>query len=259
MPALPTKKRFGQHFLRDKNIASRICDSLKGMGPVYHKLLEVGPGEGVLTGILLEKYGDGFYVVEIDRDLIPGLVKKFSSLNGRLINQDFLELNLDEIFKEPFGIIGNFPYNISSQIVFKLVEHRDNAMEMVGMFQREVAQRIAAKAGTKTYGLLSAWVQIFYDAEYLFTVQEGSFVPPPKVKSGVVRLTRKQENLMGVDADFVLEVIKAGFGQRRKTLRNALRSYQKEFPSIDPTTLDKRAEVLSPEDFVKLASQLQRR
>jgi 16S rRNA (adenine1518-N6/adenine1519-N6)-dimethyltransferase len=229
------------------------------MGSAYDKLLEVGPGEGVLTQTLYERYGDRFYIVEIDRDLIPGLLKKFPGIGDRLFQQDFLELNLDDIFSEPFAIIGNFPYNISSQIVFKLVEHRDKAREMVGMFQREVAQRVAAKEGTKAYGLLSAWVQIFYDIEYLFTVQEGSFSPPPKVKSGVIRLTRKQEDLMGVEAGFILEVIKAAFGQRRKTLRNALRAYQEGYAAIDPAVLDKRAEVLSPVEFIKLASQLRKR
>ena len=248
------KKYFGQHFLRDKHIAEKICNGLQGIGNKYNKLLEIGPGQGVLTQFLYPLYGENLHLVEIDKDLVPNLKKNYPLIANQVYELDFLELDLADIFTEQVGIIGNFPYNISSQILFKLVENRALVPEMVGMFQKEVAQRVIAKPGNKIYGLLSAWVQVFYDCEYLFTVNEGSFNPPPKVKSGVIRLTRKPdfENI-GVDGDLLLQVIKQAFGQRRKTLRNALKVFSYAYIYVNPEVLDKRAETLSFQDFIDLA------
>jgi 16S rRNA (adenine1518-N6/adenine1519-N6)-dimethyltransferase len=251
------KKKFGQHFLKEVSIAERICDSLQGMGTVYNKLLEIGPGPGVLTKILYPRYGENLFVVEIDQDMIPALQKNFPLIKDHIFQQDFLELPINSIFKEQVGIIGNFPYNISSQILFKVVENRALVPEMVGMFQREVAQRVTAEPGNKIYGLISVWVQVFYDVKYLFTVNEGSFNPPPKVKSGVIRLERKQDWNPGCNEELLLNVIKHGFNQRRKTLRNALSLYKQHFDKIEPQWLDKRAEQLSYQDFIMLAKNFE--
>ncbi|MGZ5281202.1 MAG: 16S rRNA (adenine(1518)-N(6)/adenine(1519)-N(6))-dimethyltransferase RsmA [Bacteroidia bacterium] len=250
----PPKKHFGQHFLKEKSIAEKICNSLQGVGKQYHKLLEIGPGQGVLTQFLYQLHGENLHLVEIDKDLVPNLKKNYPLIANQVYELDFLELNLAEIFTEQVGIIGNFPYNISSQILFKLVENRALVPEMVGMFQREVSQRVIASPGNKIYGLLSAWLQVFYDCEYLFTVNEGSFNPPPKVKSGVIRLTRKAgwDNI-GVSPDLLLQVIKQAFGMRRKTLRNALKLYAYAYIYVNPDILDKRAETLSFQDFIDLA------
>lgn len=252
------KKHFGQHFLKEVRIAERICDSLQGMGTIYNKLLEIGPGPGVLTKILYPRYGGNLFVVEIDKDMIPALQKNFPLLKDQIFQQDFLELPVNEIFQdEQVGIIGNFPYNISSQILFKVVENRAIVPEMVGMFQREVAQRVTAEPGNKIYGLISVWVQVFYNVKYLFTVSEGSFNPPPKVKSGVIRLERKENWNPGCNEELLLNVIKHGFNQRRKTLRNALSLYKQHFDKIEPHWLDKRAEQLSYKDFIMLAKNFE--
>jgi 16S rRNA (adenine1518-N6/adenine1519-N6)-dimethyltransferase len=250
------KKRFGQHFLKDKHIAEKICLGLKGYGTAYYKVLEIGPGLGVLTQFLYPAYGENLYLVEIDRDLVPSLQKNYPLIKDHIFQEDFLKLPLDDIFKEPFAVIGNFPYNISSQILFKVVEHRQNIPEMVGMFQKEVAQRVAAGPRTKDYGILSVWVQTFYNTTYLFTVNEGSFAPPPKVKSGVIRLERKDNVQLPVEAEHLLQVIKSGFNQRRKTLRNALRQYEVHYPKVQHGWLDKRAEELTWQDFISLATDL---
>ena len=248
------KKYFGQHFLKDKHIAEKICNGLQLVGNQYNKVLEIGPGQGVLTQFLYPRYGADLHLVEIDKDLVPALKKNYPLIAEQIYEQDFLELNIADLFTEPVGIIGNFPYNISSQILFKIVENRALVPEMVGMFQKEVAQRVIAKPDNKIYGLLSAWVQVFYDCEYLFTVNEGSFNPPPKVKSGVIRVTRKADwDKIGVDADILLQVIKQGFNQRRKTLRNALKAFSYAYIYVNPEILDKRAETLSFQDFIALA------
>ncbi len=223
-------------------------------GVQYEKLLEIGPGQGVLTQFLYALHGENLHLVEIDKDLVPGLKKKFPLIADQVHELDFLELDLGELFDEQVGIIGNFPYNISSQILFKLVDNRSRVPELVGMFQREVAQRVISKPGNKVYGLLSAWVQVFYECEYLFTVSEGCFNPPPKVKSGVIRLKRKENwQNIGVDAGLLLQVIKQAFGQRRKTLRNALKAFSHAYIYVEPDILDKRAETLSYQDFIDLA------
>ena len=227
---------------------------MQGIGREYNTLLEIGPGQGVLTQFLYERYKENLHLVEIDKDLVPNLKKNYPIIAEQVYEKDFLELNLGSIFKEQVGIIGNFPYNISSQILFTIVENRALVPEMVGMFQREVAQRVISKPGNKVYGLLSAWLQVFYDCEYLFTVNEGSFNPPPKVKSGVIRLTRKKDfDKINVDANLLLQVIKQAFGQRRKTLRNALKAFSYAYIYVDPEILDRRAETLSHQDFIELA------
>jgi 16S rRNA (adenine1518-N6/adenine1519-N6)-dimethyltransferase len=247
------KKRFGQHFLKDKHIAEKICNSLSLLDKDYHELLEIGPGQGVLTQYLYPRLKEKLFLVEIDRDLVPNLIINYPLIADHIYQHDFLTLPLENIFTSEFGIIGNFPYNISSQIIFRLVEYKSSVPELVGMFQREVAQRICAQPGTKIYGLLSAWVQTFYQTEYLFTVQEGSFNPPPKVKSGVIRLIRKPDYTQPFNEGLLLSIIKNAFGQRRKTLRNSLRSFQQFYASVPEGILDKRAEQLSSDDFITLA------
>lgn len=246
------KKRFGQHFLKDKHIALKICQGLGGYGSVYRKVLEIGPGLGVLTQFLYPEYGEDLYLVEIDRDLVPGLQKNYPLIKEHIFQEDFLKLPLTQIFNEPLAIIGNFPYNISSQILFRIIENKEIVPEMVGMFQKEVAQRVAAGPRTKDYGILSVWVQVYYNVTYLFTVNEGSFAPPPKVKSGVIKLVRKDADI-AVSGELLLQVIKQAFGQRRKTLRNALRLFADKFDKVDAAWLDKRAEELSYQDFIMLA------
>ena len=251
------KKRFGQHFLKEKHIAEKICNSLSLLGTEYQELLEIGPGQGVLTQYLYPNLKEKLFLVEIDRDLVPNLIQNYPLIAGHIYEHDFLTLPLENIFSRQFGIIGNFPYNISSQIVFRLVEYKAQIPELVGMFQREVAQRICAPPGSKTYGLLSAWVQTFYTCEYLFTVSEGCFNPPPKVKSGVIRLKRKPEYAEAFNEGLLLNIIKNAFGQRRKTLRNSLKSFQQYFPKVAEGVLDKRAEQLSAADFLMLAHLFQ--
>jgi len=248
---IQAKKRFGQHFLKDKHIAQRICEALEPAGDF--SVLEIGPGQGVLTQFLYLQYQDHLYLVEIDRDLVPGLKEKYPLVTDHIFEMDFLEMDLSVIPGDQVAIIGNFPYNISSQILFKLIENYSKIPVLVGMFQKEVAQRVAAKPGNKIYGLISAWVQSFYDTEILFTVNEGSFSPPPTVKSAVIRLSRK-EKAPECDHKLLLQIIKAAFNQRRKTLRNALGMYKDRFDKIeDSTILAKRAEELGYEDFIRLA------
>lgn len=260
------KKQFGQHFLKDNAIAQKICNALTGFDetahesvgnegrqPLFGQVIEIGPGLGVLTRILYPRYGAQLHLVEIDKDLINGLKTGFPLVAGQIYQQDFLELDLQSMFSGQLAVIGNFPYNISSQILFKIVENHRLIPEMVGMFQREVAQRVAAPPGTKVYGLISAWVQAFYDVDYLFVVNEGSFSPPPTVKSAVIRLTRKTEE-PDCDHKLLLQIIKAAFNQRRKTLRNALSMYKADFERLaDPSVLDKRAEQLDYKAFIVFA------
>ena len=251
------KKQFGQHFLRDNTIALRICDSLQGMGKEYDALFEIGPGQGVLTQTLYERYGKALHLVEIDEDLIPDLEKKYPLIKNNVIQQDVLEVDFTRYAPGQFGIIGNFPYNISSQIIFKVIENRAHIPEMVGMFQREVAQRVASPPGNKVYGLLSVWLQAFYEVKYLFMVNEGSFFPPPKVKSGVIRLVRRENFQLDCNEKFLLQVIKQAFNQRRKTLRNSLKQFVQNHPEIDSRLLDKRPEQLGYEEFIYLAKTLE--
>jgi 16S rRNA (adenine1518-N6/adenine1519-N6)-dimethyltransferase len=245
------KKHLGQHFLKDENIARKIVDSLGYTG--YSKVLEVGPGMGVLTKYLIEDKRIETWVIDIDTESVVFLEENFPSLSGRILSADFLAYPFEKTFNEPFAIIGNFPYNISTQILFKVLEHRNSIPEVVGMFQKEVAERIASKPGNKTYGILSVLLQAWYKIDYLFTVHEQVFQPPPKVKSAVIRLTRNTQQDLGCDEALFVRVVKAAFNQRRKTLRNALRSMIHDESILSHPFFALRAETLSVKDFVELS------
>ncbi|MDD5571456.1 MAG: 16S rRNA (adenine(1518)-N(6)/adenine(1519)-N(6))-dimethyltransferase RsmA [Bacteroidales bacterium] len=249
--SIRAKKRFGQHFLKDENIAGKIVAALSSDS---ENVLEIGPGTGVLTKYLLENKKINFYVIEVDNESSEFLEKHYPQLKDKIIKSDFLKFKIETIFNKPFAIIGNFPYNISSQILFKVLEHRNNVTEVIGMFQKEVAQRIASKSGTKECGILSVLMQAFYNIEYLFTVDETVFSPPPKVKSAVIRLTRNNIQKLDCDEEKFLKVVKTAFNQRRKTLRNALKVFEIEKNISKNNIFDKRAEELSVNDFVKLTN-----
>jgi 16S rRNA (adenine1518-N6/adenine1519-N6)-dimethyltransferase len=242
------KKTLGQHFLKDKSIARRIADSLTGSG--YNTVLEIGPGMGVLTGYLLERGFNDFHVIEIDNESVHYIRENFPELNN-IITGDFLSLEIDKYFSDKIAIIGNFPYNISTQIFFKVLKHREKVVEIAGMLQKEVAERICAEPGSKTYGILSVLLQAFYTTEYLFTVSEHVFSPPPKVKSGVIRLVRNDVRKLECDEALFFRVVKACFNQRRKTLRNSVRAAF-ELKRDDYHEFGLRPEQLSVDQFVKL-------
>jgi 16S rRNA (adenine1518-N6/adenine1519-N6)-dimethyltransferase len=255
MSSVRAKKHLGQHFLTDKNIALKIVGSLNPAGR-FSQVLEVGPGMGILSDILLQNNEYETYMIDLDGESVEFLHKKYPQLQERLINGDFLALDFKKTFPGNVAVIGNFPYNISSQILFKILEHRDQVPEMVGMFQKEVAERCTSAPGTKEYGILSVFVQAYYKVEYLFTVKAGVFNPPPKVLSAVIRLTRNDVLELGCDEKVFWKVVKAGFNQRRKTLRNALSSLiPKDKMPADPV-FDLRAERLSVDDFVRLTNML---
>ena len=248
------KKFLGQHFLKDESIANKIADSLSLEG--YQHILEIGPGMGMLTKYLLKK-DKTIWVVEIDRESIAYLKTHYLHLSERIIEEDFLKMDLSTYFKDqPLAIIGNFPYNISSQIVFKAIENREKIPEFSGMFQKEVAQRICGKPGNKTYGILSVLTQAFYDAEYLFTVAPSVFNPPPKVDSGVLKLTRKKIYTLPVDTAFFFRVVKTAFNQRRKTLRNSLKSFDISDKLKEDVIFALRPEQLSVQQFIELTKSL---
>ena len=254
MEKVKAKKHLGQHFLNDENIAQKIADSLSLSG--YQNILEIGPGMGVLTKYLLEKPVTTF-VIEIDTESVDYLQKHYPKLEGKIISKDFLKYNLSEVMgTEPYAIIGNFPYNISTQIVFKTLELRHQIPEFSGMFQKEVAQRICEKKGTKAYGILSVLTQAFYEAECLFTVSEHVFIPPPKVKSGVLRLRRKENYSLPCDEKLFFTVVKTAFNQRRKTLRNSLKTYQLSDSLKEDSIFDLRPEQLSVEQFIELTLKI---
>ncbi|HTD97641.1 MAG TPA: 16S rRNA (adenine(1518)-N(6)/adenine(1519)-N(6))-dimethyltransferase RsmA [Mucilaginibacter sp.] len=255
MSLVRAKKHLGQHFLTDKNIAAKIVDSLRPADK-YSQVLEVGPGMGILSDFLLQKPDLQTYLIDIDTESYEFLQKKYPQLGERLINDDFLEMDFGKIFKEPFGIIGNFPYNISSQILFKVLDNRQQVVEVVGMFQKEVAERCASKPGSKEYGILSVFLQAYYKVEYLFTVKAGVFNPPPKVLSAVIRLTRNEAAQLNCDEKLFWQVVKAGFNQRRKTLRNAVSSLINKEKMTNEPLLDLRAERLSVADFVNLTNKI---
>jgi 16S rRNA (adenine1518-N6/adenine1519-N6)-dimethyltransferase len=253
--SVKAKKHLGQHFLRDENIAKKIADTLSLKD--YKNILEIGPGMGVLTKYLLEKDITTF-VIEIDTESVDYLKANYLNLASRIIEKDFLKYDINEVFKgEPLAIIGNFPYNISSQIVFKTLELRAQIPEFSGMFQKEVAQRICQKEGNKTYGILSVLTQAFYDAEYLFTVSPGVFNPPPKVDSGVLRLTRKENFTLPCDENLFFKVVKTAFQQRRKTLRNSLKTFNLSDNLKANVIFDKRPEQLSVEAFLELTTLIE--
>lgn len=253
------KKRLGQHFLKDLSIAQRITELLTGHGN-YSQVLEIGPGTGVLTQFLLQNPAVDTYVIEIDRDSVDYLRLHFPALDGRILAADFLNIRPDLLpTKQPgntgaFAVIGNFPYNISSQILFKVLEMRDRVPEVVGMFQREVAERIASGPGNKEYGILSVFMQAWYDVHYEFTVEPGVFVPPPKVHSGVLSCRRNGQTDLGCDERKFTQVVKHGFGQRRKTLRNALKPLNPPEAALSSPFMDKRAEQLTVAEFVELTT-----
>jgi len=252
MTLVRAKKHLGQHFLTDKNIATKIVDSLRPENR-YQQVLEVGPGMGILSDVLLERT-DTYEVslIDIDTESYEFLQKKYPKLGSKLINADFLELDFAARFTGPMAIIGNFPYNISSQILFKVLDNRQQVIEVVGMFQKEVAERCAAKAGSKEYGILSVFLQAYYKVEYLFTVKAGVFNPPPKVLSAVIRLTRNEVAQLDCDEKLFWQVVKAGFNQRRKTLRSALSSLINKEKMGEEPLLELRAERLTVADFVRI-------
>ena len=246
------KKHLGQHFLRDENIARKIINSLSRDTV---NVVEVGPGTGVLSKYLLENPALNPFFFEIDTESVKYLQQQYPAVTGKLHEQDFLKADLSAI-PAPFTVIGNFPYNISTQILFRVLEYRNSVPEVVGMFQKEVAERISSPPGSKRYGILSVLLKAWFDIEYLFTVSEQVFYPPPKVKSAVIRLRRNPVNHLDCDENLFITTVKAGFNQRRKTLRNALKGLipAGAEPSSGITTLlAKRAEQLDVADFTALA------
>ena len=263
------KKSLGQHFLTDLSIARQIADALiVPSGPEKADVLEVGPGMGVLTQYLLQRPDIALKMVEIDRESVDYLLVNFPQVNGSLIEADFLKLRLENFFKGSFRVIGNFPYNISSQIFFRILDYKESVPEVVCMIQKEVAERIAEKPGTKTYGILSVLLQAWYDIEYLFTVGEGAFNPPPKVKSAVIRLTRNDRTGLGCDESLFRTVVKTSFNQRRKTMRNSLKPLiaakaeregwsEEQYESFaSDQVFALRPERLGVEDFIALTLKL---
>jgi 16S rRNA (adenine1518-N6/adenine1519-N6)-dimethyltransferase len=248
MGKVQPKKNLGQHFLKDEHIAARIAASLTGRG--YNSVLEIGPGMGILTRFLIERGFPDFRVIEIDNESVHYLKEYFPELKN-IISGDFLSLDIDSVFPEKIGVIGNFPYNISTQILFRVLEHRDKVVEISGMLQKEVSERICAGPGSKTYGILSVLLQAFYNTEYLFTVPEHVFSPPPKVKSGVIRLIRNDVKNLDCDEKLFFRVVKACFNQRRKTLRNSVRSAF-DLKREDYIDFGLRPEQLSVDQFVQL-------
>jgi len=246
------KKHLGQHFLHDENIARKIVESLPDDEV---NILEIGPGTGILTKYLLQNKNFNSFFLEIDPESVRFLEKTYPEITGRLINADILDYNLD-LIPAPFTIIGNFPYNISTQILFRIIEYRNTVPEVIGMFQKEVAERVASSPGSKKYGILSVMLQAYYDIDYLFTVSESVFHPAPKVKSGVIRLRRNKVEELECNEELFFKVVKTAFNQRRKTLRNALKNLNMPGPETIPALLDKRAEQLSVDDFVLLTNAI---
>jgi 16S rRNA (adenine1518-N6/adenine1519-N6)-dimethyltransferase len=255
MNFITPKKSLGQHFLTDENIARKIVNSLSN-NRSFSEILEIGPGMGILSKYLLGRKEQNVYFIEKDRNAYEYLVKNFPSAKDKIILADFLDYDLNEIFPFQFAVIGNFPYNISTQILFRVLEFRNRIPEVVGMFQKEVAQRIASKPNNKTYGILSVLLQAFYDIEYMFTVNETVFYPPPNVKSAVIKLTRNNKTFLDCDEELFFEVVKTAFNQRRKMLRNGLKPFGKSVEKLDSEILTKRPENLSVTDFILLSKTL---
>ncbi len=255
MSTVRAKKHLGQHFLNDKNAAQRIADALDtSLG--FTQVLEVGPGMGVLSDFLLQKEEYDTYLIDVDDESIEFLQDKYPQLGDRLIHGDFLALDFSKHFGEKMAVIGNYPYNISSQILFKILEEKDRVIQMAGMFQKEVAERCVAKPGSKEYGILSVFLQAYYHVEYLFTVKAGAFNPPPKVLSGVMRMTRNTIEKLDCDEGLFWKVVKAGFNQRRKTLRNALSAVVAKDKMSDNPLYELRAERLTVQDFITLTNEI---
>ncbi|MEO9534179.1 MAG: 16S rRNA (adenine(1518)-N(6)/adenine(1519)-N(6))-dimethyltransferase RsmA [Crocinitomicaceae bacterium] len=254
------KKHLGQHFLKDETVSERIADQMDGFAEVKN-VLEIGPGMGALTKYLLKKNAFTTHVVEVDLESVDYLNEHYPELRGRVYSRDFLKEDLTDLMgDEPFAVFGNFPYNISSQILFKVLENKEKVPVVVGMFQKEVAERVATGPGSKAYGIISVLLQAYYDIEYLFTVEPDVFIPPPKVKSGVIKLTRNKVESLGCDEKLFKQVIKMGFNQRRKTLRNSLKQLiQAQGEDFDRTQeiFNLRPEQLSVQDFISLTKQFQ--
>ncbi len=247
------KKHFGQHFLNNELIAKQIVEALQ-LPASCKQVLEIGPGMGVLTKHFIENKNVDFYVSEIDFESIKYIQTHFPSIKEKIIEGDFLQMDIAKQFNGPVSIIGNFPYNISSQILFKVLEFKNQVPLVVGMFQKEVAVRLTSQPGNRDYGILSVLMQAWYDLEYLFTVSEHEFIPPPKVKSAVIRVVRKQNNSIGCDESDFKRIVKQAFNQRRKILRNALRSLVPADRLNELPFLDLRAERLSWQQFVELTN-----
>jgi 16S rRNA (adenine1518-N6/adenine1519-N6)-dimethyltransferase len=256
MQNVRAKKHLGQHFLTDLDIAEKIAVAVRGHQGVK-KVLEIGPGMGVLTDFLIRLDWD-LYLVDIDKESVGYLKQKYPEIEDRILEADFLKTDFSEILQGKYAIIGNFPYNISSQIFFKVLGEKDLVTEVVCMLQKEVAQRIASPKGNKDYGILSVFLQAFYDIEYLFTVPPEVFNPPPKVNSGVIRLTRNETHTLDCNEKLFFRVVKQGFNTRRKTLRNALKSLVLSESMMQDPVLDKRAEQLGVADFVDLTNKIEK-
>jgi len=255
--AVRAKKKLGQHFLKNEAIAQKIVDSLTRTAEYKH-VLEVGPGMGVLTKYLIQQNAYETHVIDIDKESIAYLRDHYPSLQNHIIDGDFLKLDLGKLFNnEPFAVIGNFPYNISTEILFTVLDHKDQVPEVVGMFQKEVAERVAAQPRNKTYGITSVLLQAFYNIDYLFTVGENEFNPPPRVKSAVIRLHRNNVKHLGCDEKLFRQLVKAGFNQRRKTLRNSVKGFRLKPEFADHKYLTQRAEELSVADFIALTNMLE--
>ena len=239
----------GQHFLKEESVAERIADTLTGKG--YNKVLEIGPGTGVLTRFLLQKPFE-LLAIEIDRESVPYLKSHFPELKEKLIEGDFLQFPLNEFTDDQIAVIGNFPYHISSQILFRMLDFKELIPELSGMFQKELAERVASPPGSKSYGVISVLVQAYYDVEYLFTVPPGVFSPPPKVNSGVIRLIRRENAELNCNTKLFKTVVKQSFNQRRKTIRNSLKSLLPK--NSEHEFLSQRPEQLSVDQFVELTN-----
>lgn len=255
MQRVQPNKSYGQHFLTDRSVVIRTLEVLNAHYP-GHQILEVGPGTGALTSALLGKYESVLQCVEVDERCVEYLVGHFPTLKGKIIQEDFLRLDLASVLQEDAVLLGNFPYNISSQIVFKLLEYKHLFPLMIGMFQKEVAHRIAALHGNKEYGILSVLTQLYYHAEICFDIPPEAFNPPPKVMSSVLMLRRKAYPPVGFDEKLLIQLVKAGFNQRRKMLRNAMSGIIPAERLQDPF-FQKRAEQVSVEEYVQLARDVQ--
>jgi len=253
MKNVTPKKKLGQHFLTDLNIAKKISETLDYKN--YDHVLEIGPGMGVLTKFIIQRKTP--FVVELDIELVEYLNNNFPELKGKIIKEDFLKLDLKNIFNKPFAIIGNFPYNISSQIVFKVIDNRSIIPFFSGMFQKEVAQRICEPPGSKKYGILSVLCQLFFVTDYLFSVSPNVFNPKPKVESGVIQMRRKEKKSLGCNEKLLFHVVKTSFQQRRKTLRNSLKTLSLPKNLTEDSIFDVRPESLNCEAFVKLTKMIE--
>ena len=253
MDKVRAKKHLGQHFLKDESIAKRIADSLRGEASV----LEIGPGMGVLTKYLKDNSNvKALKLVEIDTESVAYLNENYPELKQNIISGDFLKTDLDTIFPTPYAIMGNFPYNISNQILFKVFDNRNKISQVVGMFQKEVAERVVAPSGSKTYGILSVLLSAYYTGEYLFTVDEDVFSPPPKVKSAVIRLVRNTTTQLDCDEALFVRIVKTAFNQRRKMLRSSLKPLNLSLENIEEPLLTKRAEQLTLEQFIHITKTI---